>query len=187
MQLLIVHEDAEVGEQLMSMVKDSTAHQCDLVESDAAALRWAREHARGGLLFAQLEGPAVGGSLGEILPGLQTLFFPAYPAPEQQIEIAKTKVFPEPIDDERLLEAIETVAEPGPDGPDFFMTERTPPQKKRGFFGALRRSGGGSGAPSSDVSYLSRKVSGPLLPSCDGAPDPPGHFDASQDPSFFST
>ena len=57
MQLLIVHDDAEVGEQLMSMVKDYTAHQCDLVESDAAALRWAREHARCGLLLAQLEGP----------------------------------------------------------------------------------------------------------------------------------
>jgi hypothetical protein len=38
MQLLIVHEDAEIGEQVMSMLKDSTTHQCDLVESDAAAL-----------------------------------------------------------------------------------------------------------------------------------------------------
>lgn len=56
MQLLIVHDDAEIGEQLMSMLKDYTAHQCDLVESDAAALRWAREHARCGLLLAQLEG-----------------------------------------------------------------------------------------------------------------------------------
>ena len=125
MQLLIVHDDVEVGEQLMSMVKDYTAHQCDLVESEAAALHWAREHARCGLLLAQLEGPAVdglalGGSLSEIFPGLQTLFFPAYPAADQQIEITETKVFPEPIDGERLLEAIETVAEPGPDAPDLF-------------------------------------------------------------------
>jgi CheY-like chemotaxis protein len=125
MQLLIVHDDAEVGEQLMSMLKDYTAHECVLVESDAAALRWARGHARCGLLLAQLEGPAVdgltlGGSLGEIFPGLQTLFFPAYPAAEQRLEIAKTRVFPEPIDGERLLEAIETAAEAGPDTPDLF-------------------------------------------------------------------
>lgn len=125
MQLLIVHDDAEVGEQLMSMLKDYTAHPCDLVESGAAALRWGRGHARCGLLLSQLEGSAVdgltlGGSLGEIFPGLQTLFFPAYPAAEQRIEIAKTKVFPEPIDGERLLRAIETAAEAGPDAPDLF-------------------------------------------------------------------
>jgi hypothetical protein len=125
MQLLIVHDDAEVGEQLMSLVKDYTAHQCALVESDAAALRWARDHARCGFLLAQLDGSAVngltlGGSLSEIFPGLQTFFFPAYPVAAQPLEIAETKVFPEPIDGERLLEAIETVAEPGPDAPDLF-------------------------------------------------------------------
>jgi DNA-binding NtrC family response regulator len=100
MQLLIVHDDAEVGEQLVNMLTDYTAHQCDLVESDAAALRWAWKHGRCGLLLAQLEGPAVdgltlGGSLSEIFPGLQTLFFPAYPAAEQRLEIAKTNVLPE--------------------------------------------------------------------------------------------
>jgi hypothetical protein len=125
MQLLIVHDDAEVGGQLMGLVQDYTAHQCDLVESDAVALAWARRHARCELLLAQLEGPAVngltlGGPLGEIFPGLQTLFFPAYPAGKQRVEVAKTKVFPEPIDGERLLEAIETVAEAGSDAPDFF-------------------------------------------------------------------
>ncbi len=125
MQILIVHDDAEVGEQLMRMVTDYTAHPCDLVESDAAALRWAREHARCRLLLAQLEGPAVdglalGGSLGEIFPGLQTLFFPAYPAAEQRIEIANTKVFPEPIDGERLLHAIESAAAAGSSAPDLF-------------------------------------------------------------------
>jgi CheY-like chemotaxis protein len=125
MQVLIVHDDAEVGGQLMSMVQDYTAHPCDLVESDAAALRWAREHARCRLLLAQLEGPAVdgltlGGSLGEIFPGLQTLFFPAYPAAEQRIDIAKTKIFPEPIDGERLLQAIESAAEAGSSAPDLF-------------------------------------------------------------------
>lgn len=125
MQILIVHDDAEVGEQLMRMVTDYTAHPCDLVESDAAALRWAREHARCRLLLTQLEGPAVdgltlGGSLGEIFPGLQTLFFPAYPAAEQRIETANTKVFPEPIDGERLLHAIESAAEAGSSAPDLF-------------------------------------------------------------------
>ncbi len=126
MQLLIVHDDAEVGEQLMRMVRDYTAHPCDLVESEAAALRWAREHARCRLLLAQLEGSAVdglalGGSLDEIFPGLQTLFFPAYPAAERRIEIAGTKVFPEPIDGERLLRAIESAAAAGSSAPDLFQ------------------------------------------------------------------
>jgi DNA-binding response OmpR family regulator len=61
MQLLIVHDDAEVGEQLVGMVHDYSEHQCDLVESDAAALKWAREHARCGLLLAQLEAPGIDG------------------------------------------------------------------------------------------------------------------------------
>jgi hypothetical protein len=125
MQLLIVHDDAEVGEQLLGMLKDYTAHQCDLVESDAAALRWADQRAHCGLLLAQLEGSAVdglslGGSFSEIFPGLQTLFFPAYPAAEQRVEIAQTKVFPEPIDGEQLLEAIQTAGAGGPDAPDLF-------------------------------------------------------------------
>jgi CheY-like chemotaxis protein len=125
MQLLIVHDDAEVGGQLMAMVQDYTEHQCELVESDEAALRWGRQHARCEVLLAQLEGPAVdgltlGGLLGEIFPGLQTLFLPAYPASEQRLEIGQTKVFPEPIDGERLLEAIEAAAVATPGAPDFF-------------------------------------------------------------------
>ena len=125
MQLLIVHDDAEVGGQLMAMVQDYTEHQCELVESDEAALRWGRQHARCEVLLAQLEGPAVdgltlGGLLGEIFPGLQTLFLPAYPAAEQRLEIGQTKVFPEPIDGERLLEAIEAAGVAKPSAPDFF-------------------------------------------------------------------
>ena len=46
MQLLIVHRDAELGEQLVRMVKDYTRHECDLVGSDAAALDWGRRHAK---------------------------------------------------------------------------------------------------------------------------------------------
>ena len=125
MQVLIVHDDAEVGEQLMSMLKDYTPHPCDLVESDATALRWAQEHARCGLLLAQLQGSAVdgltlGGLLSETFPGLQTIFLPSYPAADQRIEIARTRVFPEPIDGERLLEAIEAAAEVRPEAPDLF-------------------------------------------------------------------
>jgi DNA-binding response OmpR family regulator len=115
MQLLIVHDDAEVGEQLAGMVADYTSHQGGLVENDAAALRWAQTHARCDLLLAQLEGSGVdgltlGGSLSEIFAGLQVLFLPAYPTAERCLDIARTKVFPEPIDGERLLEAIETAA-----------------------------------------------------------------------------
>jgi CheY-like chemotaxis protein len=125
MQLLIVHDDAEVGGQLAGMVADYTEHQCERVDSDAAALAWAEKHAHCELLLAQLEGPGVdgltlGGSLSEIFPGLQTMFLPAYPAAEQRLEIAKTKVFPEPIDGDRLLEAIETAAAASAGAPDLF-------------------------------------------------------------------
>jgi Domain of unknown function (DUF4388) len=111
MELLIVHRDAEVGEQLVQMVKDYTVHECDLVGSDAAALDWGRRHARCTLLLTQLEddgidGLAVGGALSEIFPGLQTLFLPPYSASEQRLVVAETKVFPEPIDGEGLLASI---------------------------------------------------------------------------------
>lgn len=125
MQLLIVHDDAEVGEQLAGMVADYTEHACDLVPSDSAAQKWAQQHAGCDLLLAQLEGAGVdgltlGGVLSEIFPGLQVLFLPAYPAPEQRLEIARTKVFPEPIDGEGLLEAIEAAADAEPGAPDLF-------------------------------------------------------------------
>jgi Domain of unknown function (DUF4388) len=111
MELLIVHRDAEVGEQLVQMVKDYTVHECDLVGSDVAALDWGRRHARCTLLLTQLEGEgidglAVGGALSEIFPGLQTLFLPPYSASEQRLVVAETKVFPEPIDGEGLLASI---------------------------------------------------------------------------------
>jgi DNA-binding response OmpR family regulator len=125
MQLLIVHDDAEVGEQLAGMVADYTAHPCDLVASDAAAQQWAKQHARCDLLLAQLDGAGVdglslGGALSEIFSGLQVLFLPGYPASERRLEIARTKVFPEPIDGERLLEAIEAAAGVESGAPDLF-------------------------------------------------------------------
>ena len=105
MQVLIAHRDAEIGEQLAQMVADYTTHECDLVGSAPAALDWGRRHARCGLLITQLEGEdfdglAVGASLSEAFPGLQTVFLPAYLVDEQRLEIADTKVFPEPIDGE---------------------------------------------------------------------------------------
>ncbi len=111
MELLIVHRDAEVGEQLVQMVKDYTTHECDLVGSDVAALDWGRRHARCALLLTQLEGDgidglALGGALGELFPGLQTLFLPPYQVSEQRLVVSQTKIFPEPIDGEGLLEAI---------------------------------------------------------------------------------
>ncbi|HEY6184186.1 MAG TPA: DUF4388 domain-containing protein, partial [Terriglobales bacterium] len=69
---------------------------------------------------AAVDGLGLAGSLGEVFPGLQTFFFPPYPAAAQQIEIANPKVFPEPIDGERLLGAIETVAKEGSDAADLF-------------------------------------------------------------------
>ena len=125
MQLLIVHDDAEVGQQLAGMVADYTEHACDVVESDAAAQQWAQKHARCDLLLAQLDGAGVdglslGGALSEIFPGLQVLFLPGYAASEQRLEIARTKVFPEPIDGERLLEAIEAAAGVREGAPDLF-------------------------------------------------------------------
>jgi DNA-binding NarL/FixJ family response regulator len=125
MQLLIVHDDAEVGEQLAGMVADYTEHPCDLVPSDAAARQWAQRHARCDLLLAQLDGAgidglALGGALSEIFPGLQVLFLPGYPTSERRLDIKQTKVFPEPIDGERLLEAIEAAAAVEPGAPDLF-------------------------------------------------------------------
>lgn len=125
MQLLIVHDDAEVGEQLAGMVADYTEHDCDLAGSDAAAEEWAEKHARCDLLLAQIEGNGVdgltlGGTLSETFPGLQVLFLPTYRAGERRLEIARSKVFPEPIDGERLLEAIEAAAAVERGAPDLF-------------------------------------------------------------------
>ena len=111
MQLLIVHRDAEFGNQLVQMVKDYTPHDCALASSDAAALVWAQRNSRCSLLLAQIaaagiDGFALGGSLSELFPSLQTMFLPSYAASEQRLEVTNTKVFPEPIDGERLLQAI---------------------------------------------------------------------------------
>jgi hypothetical protein len=125
MQLLIAHSDAELGEQLVRMVNDYARHECDLVGSDAAAIDWGRRHAKCALLLTQLEadgidGLSLGGSLSEMFPGLQTLFLPSYAAAEQRLEVAVTKVFPEPIDGDALLAAIERAEKPAAVQADLF-------------------------------------------------------------------
>lgn len=125
MELLIVHSDAEMGDQLARMVKDYTAHECDWVSSDAAAMEWGRRHARCALLLTQLEaadidGLSLGAMLSEIFPGLQTLFLPSYAASEQRLEVVETKVFPEPIDGDALLAAIERAEKATVGAPDLF-------------------------------------------------------------------
>jgi len=125
MQLLIVHRDPEMGEALMQMVKSYTRHACDLVTSDRAAMDWARRHQCCDLLLTQLEaegidGLALGSSLSELFPALQVLFFPNYAATERRLEIPKSKIFPEPIEGDDLLDTIERAEKAPPDSPDLF-------------------------------------------------------------------
>jgi CheY-like chemotaxis protein len=125
MQLLIVHRDSEMGEALVRMVNNYTRHQCELVGSDVAAIDWARRHQQCNLLLTQLEadgidGLALGSSLSESFPALQVLFFPNYSATEQRLGIAQTKVFPEPIEGDELLAAIERAENAPPNAPDLF-------------------------------------------------------------------
>jgi hypothetical protein len=112
MQLLVVHHDAEIGEQLVQMVKDYTSHECDLSDSSITAVDWGQRHGKCALLLTQLvaegiDGLTLGATLSEMFSGLQIVFFPPYPASEQQFEVPETKVFPEPIDGDALLGAIE--------------------------------------------------------------------------------
>ncbi|MEP6604165.1 MAG: DUF4388 domain-containing protein [Spartobacteria bacterium] len=125
MELLIVHRDAEIGEQLVRMLKDYTTHECDFAGSYVAAMDWGKRHARCTLLITQLtgddlDGLALGAALSEIFPGLQTLFLPPYPVSEQRLAVADTKVFPEPIDGEGLLEAIGRAEKATSGAPDLF-------------------------------------------------------------------
>jgi len=125
MQLLIVHSDAEVGEELVRMVKEYTEHHCGFASSDIAAIDWARGVPRCSLLITQLHGEgvnglALGGRLSETFAGLQTMFLPEYPASDQRLDIPHTKVFPEPIEGERLLGAIARAEEQRQTGMDLF-------------------------------------------------------------------
>ena len=125
MQLLIVHHDAEVGEELVRMVREYTEHSCGLATSDAKALDWARGVTRCSLLITQLQAEGVNGfalaaNLCDSFAGMQTIFLPDYAASEQRLEISQSKVFPEPIDGERLLDAIAVADEQRQSGHDLF-------------------------------------------------------------------
>jgi hypothetical protein len=125
MQLLIVHHDVEVGEELVRMVKEYTEHQCGFARSDAAAVDWARGVPRCSLLITQLHGEgvnglALGARLSDTFAGLQTMFLPEYPATDQRLDIPHSKVFPEPIEGERLLGAIARAEEQRQTGMDLF-------------------------------------------------------------------
>jgi CheY-like chemotaxis protein len=125
MQLLIVHRDPEMGEALVQMVKDYTRHHCQLVTSEAAAMDWARRHQRCDLLLTQLEaeginGLILGSALSEIFSSLQVLFFPNYAADERSLEVPNTKIFPEPIEGDDLLAAVERAEKTPADAPDLF-------------------------------------------------------------------
>jgi CheY-like chemotaxis protein len=125
MQLLIVHRDPEIRKALVQMVKSYTRHHCELAGSDHAAMDWARRHKQCDLLLTQLEtdgidGLALGSSLSEIFPALQVLFFPNYAAADRRLKISETKVFPEPIEGDDLLAAIERAENAPPNAPDLF-------------------------------------------------------------------
>ncbi len=125
MQILVVHRDAEVGEELVRLIKEYTEHHCGFAASDARAVDWARGVPRCSLLITQLQGEGVnglslGGTLSETFAGLQTTFLPDYPASQQRLEVPHSKVFPEPIDGERLLNAIARAEEQRQTGMDLY-------------------------------------------------------------------
>jgi CheY-like chemotaxis protein/predicted Ser/Thr protein kinase len=125
MQLLVVHHDAEIGEGLQEMLREYTPHQVDYAASGEAALRWLAETEACDLLVAQIEADGLDGlklaAAGRAqFPRLQTLFIASYLADEQQLDVAETKVFPEPIDGERLLRAVGRAELAAEDGTDDF-------------------------------------------------------------------
>src|SRR5205085_11974908 len=63
---------------------------------------------------------SLGASFSEVFPGLQTVFLPAYVADERRLQILETKIFPEPIDGEALLAAIERADFATDETPDLF-------------------------------------------------------------------
>ncbi len=124
MQLLIVHHDVEIGDGLLAMVREYSEEAVEYAPNNAAAQAWVERGGGCDLLITQLDaegidGLALASSLGALCAGLQTFFLPAYALSEQRLEVANTKIFPEPIDGERLLQAIRRVAE-APAAPNSF-------------------------------------------------------------------
>jgi len=126
-QLLIVHRDADIGRQLVQLVKDYTGYESAFTRGESETLVWLRRQsgAHPRILLIQLDAPgldglALGATLSGIFTGLQTLFFPPYSAAEQRIEVAGSKIFPEPIDGERLIAMIERSVRMVGNAPDLF-------------------------------------------------------------------
>jgi Domain of unknown function (DUF4388) len=126
-QLLIVHRDAEIGRQLVHLVKEFPGYDSAATTSESETLVWLRHRpeARPRILLTQLDGAgldgfALGALLSETFPGLQTLFLPPYVSMQVRIEIADSKIFPEPIDGDRLIATIERSVRMRWDAPDWF-------------------------------------------------------------------
>ncbi len=126
-QLLIVHRDAEIGRQLVQLVKEFTGYDSVHTASESETLVWLRRYpeTRPRILLTQLDGAgldgfALGALLSETFPGLQTLFLPPYVSTQVRIEIAGSKIFPEPIDGDRLIATIERSVRMRWDAPDWF-------------------------------------------------------------------
>ena len=126
-QLLIVHRDADIGRQLVQLVKDYTGYESAFTRGESETLVWLRRQsgAHPRILLIQLDAPGLdglvlGATLSGIFSGLQTLFFPPYSAAEQRIEVAGSKIFPEPIDGERLIAMIERSVRMVGNAPDLF-------------------------------------------------------------------
>ncbi len=127
-QLLIVHRDAEIGRQLAQMIKDYAGYESAVTASESETLVWLRRapEERPRILLTQLaaaglDGFALGALLSDAFDGLQTLFLPPYESNAQRFEIAGSKVFPEPIDGERLVATIERSVRMTHDAPDLFQ------------------------------------------------------------------
>jgi hypothetical protein len=126
-QLIIVHRDAQIGQQLVRLVKEFTGCDSAHTTSESETLVWVRRQPemRPRILLTQLDGPgfdgfSLGAILGEMFAGLQTLFLPPYGAMQVRIEIAGSKIFPEPIDGDRLIATIERSIRMRWDAPDWF-------------------------------------------------------------------
>jgi hypothetical protein len=125
--LLIVHRDAEIGGQLARLVKEFTGCNSAVAASESEALVVLRRQpeVRPRILFTQLDAPgfdgfSLGAILSEMFAGLQTLFLPPYVSTQVRIEIAGSKIFPEPIDGDRLIATIERSVRMRWDAPDWF-------------------------------------------------------------------
>src|ERR1700733_10600582 len=106
MRLLVLHPDREVGEGLVAMLREFTTHEVDWF-CDAATATVSLRNSRCDVLLAELAGGlAVLHSLGEESLPREIFFLPGYARTEQRLEVTLTRVFPEPIARERLLQAL---------------------------------------------------------------------------------